>query len=43
LEQARAVLDSLPQRVPLRLYGLYAVRTAKLLNANGVETRVVVC
>ncbi|HEY2735157.1 MAG TPA: NAD-binding protein, partial [Polyangiales bacterium] len=42
LEQARVVLDNLPQRVPLRLYGLYAARTAKLLSANGVETRIVV-
>jgi Trk K+ transport system NAD-binding subunit len=39
LEQARAVLDSLPQRAHIRLYGLYASRTARLLSANGVETR----
>jgi Trk K+ transport system NAD-binding subunit len=43
LEQARAVLDSLPQRAHIRLYGLYATRTARLLSANGVETRAERC
>jgi Trk K+ transport system NAD-binding subunit len=41
LEHARATLETLPQIVPIHLYGLYASRTARLLNANGVETRVV--
>jgi Trk K+ transport system NAD-binding subunit len=41
LEHARSTLESLPQIVPIHLYGLYASRTARLLNANGVETRVV--
>ncbi|HKU41645.1 MAG TPA: hypothetical protein VJR89_25985, partial [Polyangiales bacterium] len=41
LEHARSTLESLPQTVPLKLYALYAARTARLLEANGVETRVV--
>jgi len=41
LEQGHAALESLPQVVPLRLYGRYATRTARLLDANGVVTRVV--
>jgi hypothetical protein len=41
LEHARSTLESLPQIVPLPLYSVYASRTARLLNANGVETRVV--
>jgi hypothetical protein len=41
LDHARSTLASLPQLVPLRLYPMHAARTARLLNANGVETRVV--
>jgi Trk K+ transport system NAD-binding subunit len=41
LEHARSTLESLPQVVPLRLYPMHAARTSRLLNANGVETRVV--
>jgi Trk K+ transport system NAD-binding subunit len=37
LEQANSVLADLPQTVPLRLYGLYARRTCRVLQANGVE------
>jgi Trk K+ transport system NAD-binding subunit len=43
LEQARALLDTLPQRTHMRLYGLYATRTARLLSANGVEARAEKC
>jgi Trk K+ transport system NAD-binding subunit len=38
LERARDVLANLPQTVPERLYGLYARRTYRLLQANGVQT-----
>jgi Trk K+ transport system NAD-binding subunit len=41
LEQGHAALESLPQVVPLRLYGRYAARIARMLDANGVVTRVV--
>lgn len=41
LAHAHSLLENLPQVVPLRLYGVYASRTARLLNANGVETRVI--
>jgi Trk K+ transport system NAD-binding subunit len=41
LAHAHATLENLPQTVPLPLYGLYAARTAKLLDANGVETRII--
>jgi Trk K+ transport system NAD-binding subunit len=41
LEHARSTLENLPQIVPLPLYSVYAGRTARMLNANGVETRVV--
>jgi hypothetical protein len=41
LEQARALLDALPQRVHAPLYALHATRTARLLNASGVEARAV--
>lgn len=37
LEQAREVLANLPHRVPERLYGLYARRTHRLLQANGLS------
>jgi hypothetical protein len=37
LEQARDVLANLPQRAPERLYGLYARRTYRLLQANGLQ------
>lgn len=37
LEQARAALAHLPQRVPQPLYGVYASRTQRLLHANGVR------
>jgi Trk K+ transport system NAD-binding subunit len=40
LEQARATLAHLPQTVPLRLYGVHAARTQRLLHANGVQTRL---
>jgi Trk K+ transport system NAD-binding subunit len=36
LEQARDVLANLPQPAPQRMYGLYARRTYRLLQANGV-------
>jgi hypothetical protein len=36
LEQARDVLANLPQAAPQRMYGLYARRTYRLLQANGV-------
>jgi Trk K+ transport system NAD-binding subunit len=38
LEHAREVLANLPHRVPERLYGLYARRTYRLLQANGLTT-----
>lgn len=41
LEHARSTLENLPQIVPLPLYSVYASRTTRMLNANGVETRVV--
>jgi Trk K+ transport system NAD-binding subunit len=37
LEQARDVLANLPQRAPERLYGLYARRSHRLLQANGLQ------
>jgi len=37
LEQANTMLSELPQTVSMRLYGLYARRTCRLLQANGVE------
>jgi Trk K+ transport system NAD-binding subunit len=40
LEQARATLAHLPQTVPLRLYGVHAARTQRLLHANGVQTHL---
>ncbi|MET0388087.1 MAG: NAD-binding protein [Polyangiales bacterium] len=36
LEQARDVLAHLPQPAPQRMYGLYARRTYRMLQANGV-------
>lgn len=38
LEHAREVLANLPHRIPERLYGLYARRTHRLLQANGLTT-----
>jgi Trk K+ transport system NAD-binding subunit len=41
LEQGHAAIEHLPHLTPLRLYGRYAMRAAKVLDASGLETRVV--
>ncbi|HKP58483.1 MAG TPA: hypothetical protein VJV78_17275, partial [Polyangiales bacterium] len=41
LEQAHKALEHLPHTAPLRIYGRYAMRTARLLDTSGLSTQVV--